>query len=176
MRAARITWTLAAVYSPATRFSCIASDAAVEAMNARTGTPLRRGAAATLERREGKIRHKIKTRRAPSSEVVGGEGRTLAQTGTEGRRRRSSARGACGRGGGRRRWRGGGGGARGCGEGEGATGGGAPYAATLGWGLRLPAACLWLGGKREEEGLEVRVVDEEQRRGEAKLAGQRPRV
>jgi len=35
--------------------------------------------------------------------------------------------------------------------------------------------CLWLGGKREE-GLEVRVVDEEQRRGEAELAGQRPRV
>uniref|UniRef100_J3KYM5 Uncharacterized protein n=1 Tax=Oryza brachyantha TaxID=4533 RepID=J3KYM5_ORYBR len=53
----RITWTFAAVYSPATLFSCIASDAAVEAMKALTATPFRRrggggataAAAATLE-------------------------------------------------------------------------------------------------------------------------------
>uniref|UniRef100_A0A0E0FJW1 Uncharacterized protein n=1 Tax=Oryza nivara TaxID=4536 RepID=A0A0E0FJW1_ORYNI len=53
----RITWTFAAVYSPATRFSCIASEAAVDAMKALTATPFRRrgapaaaAATATLER------------------------------------------------------------------------------------------------------------------------------
>jgi hypothetical protein len=65
---------LAAVYSPATRFSCIASDAAVEAMNARTGTPFRRGAAptaTTLRAGREKKRHRTISPQAPAREVVG---------------------------------------------------------------------------------------------------------
>jgi len=127
-RAARITWTLAAVYSPATRFSCIASDAAVEAMNARTGTPFRRGAAATLERRE-RGKKKTPQNQNPSSSIERGSRRGRAHLGpnrnrgaaaaerSEGsmregrgpaaapveRRRRRSARMWGGEGGGRRR-------------------------------------------------------------------------